>query len=356
MRLLNSAFRISHTQVPLRRVGFVTAAGMLLLTAAAAFLDVAVVGMAGLSLLMLLSLAALAVSARELDQDIVYLAGLGALVGAAHARLSGGAALEVVGAGDGWTLLANTLAGAVVGAAAGDVASAGRTISPRTGLGRALAGDWTSDRHGLARWLAPFGWLTVAFSVIVIMLMIVAANRPLVAANYTSELMPNFERYLMEVETYPGPFALLRDSLLRTWYAFGLLLPALAVCVHLPWRRQAELEADRLLSRIALAHFLTLAFLGGRLLLAALSGLSLLSTGEAGSRTPYGDLAALVEAIRDIQPPLVVLVLSVVGLGRWWRRYLQRFAWMPALGTAVLAACGLAAFGAVFLANTRLIS
>ncbi len=354
MRLSDSAFRLPHSAFPLRRVWFFVAAGVLLLGVAGTFLDVAVVGMAGLSLLMLLALAALAMSARELDQNVIYLSGLGALAGAAHARLSGGAALAVVGAGDAWTIIANTLAGAVVGAAAGDVARAGRVLIPRTGLGRALAGDWGADRRGLARWLAPLGWLTAAASIAVIVLMIVAANRPDVAANYTSELLPNFERYLAEIETYPGPFAMLRDSLLRTWYAFGLLLPALAVCVHLPWRRQAELEADRLLSRIALAHFLTLAFLGGRLLLAAISGLSLLSAGEAGSRTPYGDLGALVEAIRDIQPPLVLMALSVVGLGRWWRRYLQRFAWMPALGAALLAACGLAAFGAVFLANTRM--
>jgi hypothetical protein len=143
------------------------------------------------------------------------------------------------------------------------------------------------------------------------------------------------------------------DSLLRVWYAYGLLLPALAMCLNLPVRSQAKLEADHFLSRIALAHCLTLAFLGGRLLVAAISGLPMLSVGQAIPGAPYGDLAAVVEAIRDLQPPLIMLLANLICLGKWRLRYLQRFGWMPALGAAILAASGVAAFGAVFLANLK---
>jgi hypothetical protein len=337
-----------------RRVLFLTAASVVVLGTVAAFGDVAVVGMAGLSLVMLLALAALALAARELDRDVIYLAGLGALVGATHARLSGGAALAVAGAGETWTVLANTLAGGVVGAAAGDVTRAGARYLPRAALGRKLAGDWWSPRRGPARWLTRLGWAAAALVAAATAVVVLAANAAPVTANYSSELTPNFQKYLEEVETYPGAWRTMGESLLRVWYAYGLLLPALAMCLDLPLRRQFELEADRLLSRIALAHCLTLAFLGGRLLLAALSGLSLLSAGRADSSTPYGDLAALTAAIRDIQPPLIVLLTTVVWLGRWRLHYLRRFGWMPALGAATLAACALAAFGAVFLANSRL--
>jgi hypothetical protein len=48
-----------------------------------------------------------------------------------------------------------------------------------------------------------------------------------------------------------------------------------------------------------------------------------------------------------------MLVTTTVLLGRWRLRYFTHFGWMPALGVAMLAACGLAAFGAVFLANAR---
>jgi hypothetical protein len=334
-----------------RRVLALVGAAVAALAAAAALLEVEVLGMAGLSLLMLLALAAAAVAARELDQDVIYLAGLGALVGAAHARLSGGAGLSITAAGDAWSLLANTLAGVVVGAAAGDVTRAGRTLAPRSELARKLAIDWWAERHLLARWLKPLGWLTAAVSTAVIAALLVLANLPATVTRYSSEFLPNFESYLEQVETYPGAWETMALSLVRAWYAYGLLLPVLALCINLPMRRQADLEADRLLSRIALAHCLTLAFLGGRLLLAAISGLTLLSAGEPGSGTPYGEFAEVVAAIRDIQPPLIMLATTIVLLGRWRLRYFTRFGWMPALGAAMFTACGLAAFGAVFLAN-----
>jgi hypothetical protein len=336
-----------------RRLLATVAAGVAALAAGAALLDVEVLGMAGLSLLMLLSLAATAIAARELDQDVIYLAGLGALVGAAHARLAGGAGLSVAAAGETWSLAINALAGGMVGAAAGDVARAGKTRTPRGALARMLAADWLSDRRGLARWLKGIGWLTAAVSLAVIGVLIVMANRPGVVARYSSDLLPNFEKYLEQVETYPGAWETMGQSLVRVWYAYALLLPVLAVCLNLPLRRQAELEADRLLSRVALAHCLTLAFLGGRLLLAALSGMAHLSSGELSPERPYGEFAEVVAAIRDIQPPLIVLLVTIVLLGRWRLRYFTRFAWMPAIGAAMLAACGLAAFGAVFLANAQ---
>ncbi|MBW3599760.1 MAG: hypothetical protein KY475_21125, partial [Planctomycetes bacterium] len=273
---------------------------------------------------------------------------------AAHAQLSGGAALSIAGAGEAWTVLANVLVGGLVGAAAGDVSRAGQTRTPRSVLARALASDWWSDRRGLARWLAPIGWLVAAAAALVVVLLIVLVNAAAARESFTSELLPNFHHYLEEVETFPNAWRQMADSLLRVWYAFGLLLPALAMCVALPLRRQSVLEADRLLSRIALAHCLTLALLGARLLLAAISGLSLLSAGEAASDTPYGDLQAVVEAIRDVQPPLVMFVVSLFCLGRWRWRYMQRFSWMPAVGAAILAACSLAAFTALFLANARI--
>jgi hypothetical protein len=336
-----------------RRVAAVIAAGATALAAGAALLDVEVLGMAALSLLMLLSLLAAAVAARELDQDVIYLAGLGALVGAAHARLSGGAGLSITAAGDAWSLAINAFAGGIVGAAAGDVARAGRTRTPGGTLARTLAVDWWSDRSRIARWLKRAGWLAAFVSIAVVAAMIALANLPAAVARYTSELLPNFEKYLAQVETYPGAWETMGHSLVRVWYAYGLLLPVLAVCINLPMRRQAELEADRLLSRVALAHCLTLAFLGGRLLLAALSGLTLLPVGEAAASTPYGEFAEVVAAIRDIQPPLIMLAITIVLLGRWRLRYFTRFGWMPALGLAMLAACGLAALGAVFLANAR---
>lgn len=340
--------------VPRRRLLFLFAAGILLLTAAGALLGAEVVGMAGLSLLMLLSLAALAVAAGELEQDVIYLAGLGVLAGAAHARLSGGAALAVVGAGEAWAVLANALAGGVVGAAAGDVARAGSNRMTRSTLARALASAWWADRRGLARWLAPLGWLAAVAAAMAVAFLIVLVHSATASGRFTSELLPNFHTYLEEVETYPTALEQMSQSLLRVWYAFGLLLPALAMCVNLPLRRQAALEADRLLSRIALAHCLTLALLGASLLLAALSGLSRLSAGVAASRTPHGDLASVVAAIRDIQPPLIMFLVSLICLGRWRWRYLQRFGWMLAIGAAILAACSLAAFAAIFLANARI--
>jgi hypothetical protein len=336
--------------VSTRRSFALAAASVAALAAGAALLDVEVLGMAGLSLLMLLSLAAAAVAARELDQDVIYLAGLGALVGAAHARLSGGAGLSITAAGEGWNLAINALAGAVVGAAAGDIARAGRTRTPPGPLARALAVDWWSDRRGLGRWLKGLGWLTAAASIAVVLALLFLANLP--ASAVSSRFLPNLEKYLAHVETYPGAWEVMGLSLVRAWWAYALLLPVLAVCVNLPVRKQAELEADRLLSRVALAHCLTLAFLGGRLLLAALSGLPLLSPGESAATTPHRGLAEVVAAIRDIQPPLVILLTTFVLLGRWRLRYFTRFGWIGALGAAMLAASGLAALGAVFLANS----
>jgi hypothetical protein len=302
---------------------------------------------------MLLSLAAVAVAARELDQDVIYLAGLGALVGAAHARLSGGAGLSVAAAGEAWSLGINSLAGAVVGAAAGDIARAGRTRTPPGALARALALDWWSNRRGMGRWLKGIGWLTAAAAVLVILAMFVLANLPAAAASYSSGFLPNFEKHLEHVETYPGAWEMMGHSLVRVWYAHALLLTVLAVSVNLPMRRQAELEADRLLSRVALAHCLTLALLGGRLLLAALLGLPLLSPGNPSAGAPYRGMAEVVAAIRDIQPPLVIFLTTFILLGRWRLRYFTRFGWIPALGAAMLAASALAAFGAVFLASAQ---
>lgn len=339
---------------PGRPAIFALAASVLALAIAGASLDVEPLGMLGLSSLMLLSLAALALATRELDRDVIYLTGLGALAGAAHARLSGGASLAILGAGDAWTVFANALAGGVVGAAAGDVARASHARSPRGALARGLAGDWWSDRRGLARWLAPLGWLVAAIAAMLVVLTIVLANSPALRGANASNLAPNFARYLDEVEAYPGALTIFGESLLRVWYAYGLLIPALAVCVNLPLRRQAELEADRMLSRVALAHCLTLAFLGARLLLAAISGLSQLSRGGVGSSTPYGDLAEVTAAIRDMQPPLIIFAVSLVCLGHWRLRYVRKFGWMPALGAATLAACGLVALGAVYLANVPL--
>jgi hypothetical protein len=263
---------------------------------------------------------ALMLAAMQFDQDVVHMAAIGMVAGFGLALWTGNTGSEF-----------GLALGLIVGALAGDTIRELRTSR------WADAGPtrWWQHVALEPRWIGRIVWAVAFVGAVLIVLLgaICVVHRP-------SILDDLFEQF-MAVRSETSWL----HSILRVWYSNILLLMALLPC-WLVWRgAKNEAAAERLLRRVAVLHcFGLLLFAGG-------AAWELMHSPAWTNNPPYNFarmyreiLWTIASVLRQVQVPVLLIMLGLVLLRNKFRLYLHRYGWMTALGFIGLAAVACVAF------------
>jgi hypothetical protein len=264
-------------------------------------------------------IAGLILAAVELDRDVVQMAIVGVIAGLVVQFFSDG----------GVAVLLGLIIGALLGDALRDARGAAIAVSAPGEQNR-----WWQRRPAEPIWVARITWSValVALSLMVVLVVFYAAQG--LTLHVQSQLLSDL---FDELRT--ARFARTAGrAALDAWYAYVLLLMS-AVNASLLWRgRRTQMAADIVLRRIAVCHCLALLLLAGTSVFALSGSLVRIDPAVLGADWYQFQLRVLAELISNVLVPLLLVLLNMLLLGRHLRRYLERYAWMPALGVVGLTA------------------